>query len=223
MKIWRDINLGSDGIFREARLVGSNQESMGDTVFERIVLFLMPYGEIETNGISKGLDPFRYHVVKRAAKFLARVVGFDLEPADDKAAEPVQFPGPLQMPEHPVDTIKIFAGVFDEKDLAGRIDITAGSCQGLDRLQVAANQLAFGRTRSVLRVRRGRVLHLFVAAERLAKGEDRGDLDRFRFCPIIRKAIAHLGVDRGDMQIGMDVAKQNGDVAEANDPFGIFQ
>ena len=200
-----------------------NDKRVRDPILKGIVLLLVANREIITNGIAKRPDPFGDDVVDSTAEFFTRVVGFNLESADDQTSEPVQFPGPLQVPEHPIDAIEIFAGVLDEKDLAGGIDIAARTGQGLDCFEVSAHQLTFGRTGAVLRIRRGRVLHLLVPAERLAEGKDGSHLDRFGFCPIVRKAVAHFGVNRSDVQIGMDMAKQNGDIAKADDPFGVFQ
>src|SRR5258708_1660397 len=92
-------------------------EQMGNAVFQGVILFLMTHREIETDGIAIHLYPVGDDVVHRAAELFAGIVGLDLETTHDQPREPVQFTGALQMPEHAIDAVEVFAGVFDEEYL----------------------------------------------------------------------------------------------------------
>src|SRR5215469_12442526 len=95
------------------------------SVFERKVILLMSYGEVKTYGVGKGFDPFGDDLVNGMAILFAGIVGLDFETAHDQTGQPVELTRALQMPEHPVDAIEVFTGIFHEEDLALGIDIGA--------------------------------------------------------------------------------------------------
>ena len=208
--------------FCQAYLVGGDEKGMGDAVFEGIVFFLVTDGEVEADGVGIGFDPFGDDVIDGAAELFAGVIGLYFETADHQAGQTVQLAGTLQVPEHTVNAIKIFPGVFHEQDLSGGIDIRDGTGNAFDGLEVAADKLAFCGPGPVLSLCRRGVLHFSpLNAWRIERIE--ADLYRLGFCPVIGKAVAHFGVDRGDVQITVDVAEQDGDIAKADDPFWSLQ
>ena len=201
--------------------IGFYFECMGHAVAQRKIIFLVAYGKVETHGEGEGFDPLCYDVIYGVAEFFAGIVGFDLEAADDETGQAVEFSRALKMIEHPVDAIKVFTRIFYKQDLTRSVDIATGAGEGFDGLQVAADEDALGISGTILRMKWYLVLH-FVAGKRPVDGEDGVGLHRFRFRPVIRKAIAHLGMDGGQVEIGMKMTKQYGDIAKADDPFGFL-
>src|SRR5580704_13598266 len=136
------------------------------------IVFLMTDGEVEADRVSIVFHPFGNDVIDRVAEILSRVIGLYLEAADDETGKVLQLTGPLQMPEHAVDAVEVFAGILNEQDLSGGIDVRGGAGQCFDGLEVTTDERAGGRSLSVQRVRRCVVLHLF-AGECRADGQDR--------------------------------------------------
>src|ERR1700733_10715831 len=101
----------------------------------------MADGEIKTHRIGIGFDPCGYDIVDRMSEIFARVIGSDFEAADDEACEAVQFARALKVPEHAIDAIEVFPGVFHEENFAGGIDIGPCAGEGLYGFQVTADQL----------------------------------------------------------------------------------
>ena len=172
---WRDIRRL---FFCQADLVGVNGKDMRHPVFEGIVFQLVTDGKVKADGVIVGLHPVRHNLIDRAPEFIPGIIGPDFESADDKPGQPVEFAGTLKVPEHAIDAVQIFPGVFHEQDLPGSIDIRYGAGEAFDGLEVAADQLTFGRSCPVLLLRLGGILH-FLSGERLANGKDRGHLDGF--------------------------------------------
>src|SRR6218665_589548 len=96
---------------------------MRHTALQCKVIPLMTYRKIKTNRVTVFLYFLQYDLLKAFAKLFTRIILLHFKPTDDQAGKPVQFAGTLQVPEHPVDTVKIFTGIFNEQDFIIRIYI----------------------------------------------------------------------------------------------------
>src|SRR6188508_1351669 len=91
--------------FRKDCLVCTYLDSMNDSTFNREVIELMSYGKIEADRKRIWFNFFKNELLQGSPKFLARVIGFDLEAAYHQSFKSGKFSRSFKMPEHTVDTI----------------------------------------------------------------------------------------------------------------------
>ena len=134
---------------------------MFHTALQCIICFHMTDGEIKTNGIFIGCDPVQDDIVHTFSKFIARIVGFHAECANQQPAQIFQFTRSLQVIKHPVNAIQVFTDVFEKKDHAIRAQIRCGTRKGFDGFQITPREYALAIAIPVCRIKNDRVINPF--------------------------------------------------------------
>src|SRR5882672_5944508 len=103
-------------------LIGCDSKPERHSIFQGEIILLMADRKIKANRKIIGLHSFQYDVIQRAAKFFAGIVRLYLKTTHDQALQASQLTSTLQVPEHAIDAIKVFARVFHKKYFSYGVD-----------------------------------------------------------------------------------------------------
>src|SRR5687768_9853966 len=102
--------------FAQRYLVLIYFQAMYNATLQRVIIFLVSDGKIKTDRVIVLFYFFPDDIVYVSSKLFTGVIGFDFKTADDQSFQLFQFTGALQVPEHPVYTVQVFARIFYKED-----------------------------------------------------------------------------------------------------------
>ena len=136
----------------------------------------------------------------------------------DEACEACEAAAAFEVHYHAVDVVEVFVEVFDKEDFAVGVDVGGGAAEAVEDGEVAADELPPCGACAVEGVGGERVGE-GLAEEGLAEGFDGGVGGEGRVGGYVD---GHGGVEGFDAEVAVDVAVEDGDVAVANEPFGVL-
>lgn len=172
---------------------------------------------VEENGVGGVAHAVADDFVGRAAKGDGVVVHI-AHGAHDEAGDVIQHAASLQALHHTVDVVKIFVEVLDEKNLSPGVYLTAAAHEAVEDGEVSAHDFGLG---AALLVEGVLFDGIFVAVAEKDLLEALGGRVGYA-CRVGGDVGGHGSVERLDMEMLVDVAVEDGDVAETDNPFGAL-
>ena len=136
----------------------------------------------------------------------------------DEACQARKASAAFEVHHHAVDVVEVFVEVFDEEYLAVGVDVGGGAAEAVEYGEVAADELTVSGACAVEGLG-GKCVGERFAEEGLAEGVDGGVGGAEGVGGYVE---GHGGMEGLDAEVVVDVAVEDGDVAVADNPFGVL-